>query len=395
MAGQTAASCPGVSVMTERSFDTPWSTFSLRGALANRLSGARHRQLKPGERAIFFAALVWLPLALLCILDGPAKVEAFKRDLATHARYLLALPGLLFLDRVLGDLIKDDFGRMALLVTQPAREAYSKLVQRTAALLVSWKLEFALLLGGYALVAAVGPAGVGKVPTPWIAGAHPGELSGAGLYQLAFGLPFFFFVCFRWLARYAIWLWFLGKASRLQLKLVHTDADHAGGLGFVGRTQVWFSLVFISLEIVAAARWASLVLWHGLNPTDLAVQFAVLLLIVAVLFTSPALLFVGPLWRLRYDVLPRFDAFGSGVSQGFEKNWLRGADPAKALENDEISQLCDLHTIHDSVHRTRLTVFSLPQVIQLFGYALIPACVPFAVSVPLVDILKALAGAIF
>jgi hypothetical protein len=102
------------------------------------------------------------------------------------------------------------------------------------------------------------------------------------------------------------WLWRLALAcvlttrlARLDLSLVPTHPDGAGGLGFLETLPVAFSPVVFALSAVLASRWAHEVMYHGVHVAELRMPMIAFAVIVVVLFLAPLVPFLRPLAAAR------------------------------------------------------------------------------------------------
>ncbi|MFL5320230.1 MAG: hypothetical protein ACJ790_11285, partial [Myxococcaceae bacterium] len=282
------------------------------------------------QRAVLAAAICWVPLALLSVVSGGGNGTAFIHDISTHARMLLSVPMFILLNRWIGDFVSDASSRMSVLLEAPDRPEYTRIAKRCQRFMQSSIAESALLLLTYAAVLfrIFDRYGVFR---PW-------ELTGtqsftpAAIYFFSVSLPAFYFLALRWIWRYAVWAVFLLRCSTLRLRLMSGQPDPGGMLGFVGRTQVWFSLIAVAAEFAVTGRWAEAVVWRGARIQDFAVIAAVTIAVVVMLFAFPALFFAPHLWRLRFGGLRQLDHLTARISRTFEERWVPSGDSDKFLD---------------------------------------------------------------
>lgn len=109
-------------------------------------------------------------------------------------------------------------------------------------------VEIALI----AFVLTAGPALFFDVLTvnasTWYVGGVGAELrlSMAGYWLAYVSLPLYQFLLLRWLFRILVWPRFLWQVSRLNLHLVPTHPDRAGGLGFLAQSAAAFMPLLLS-----------------------------------------------------------------------------------------------------------------------------------------------------
>ena len=78
----------------------------------------------------------------------------------------------------------------------------------------------------------------------------------AGLWYWLVCLSLFRFLMFRWLWRVALWWCFLWRVARLDLHLVATHPDGAGGLGYLEVAQTYFAPLVLAVSAVMSAAFA-------------------------------------------------------------------------------------------------------------------------------------------
>jgi len=67
----------------------------------------------------------------------------------------------------------------------------------------------------------------------------------------------------RWYLRLGIWFQLLWRVSRLNLRLLPTHPDHAGGIGFLGMSSYAFAPILFAQGTVLAGLIASRIFYQG------------------------------------------------------------------------------------------------------------------------------------
>jgi len=141
-------------------------------------------------------------------------------------------------------------------------------------------------------------------------------------------IPLLRFLFMRWLWRLALWCFFLWRVSRLELRLVPTHPDRAGGLGYLE----WVHTEFIPLVVaISATQSASLAqdIASGRMTFDGIYQGVAFIPIAdAVLFLGPLHIFSRKLWACKVKGLNDYSAFAERYVDEFDRKWL-GADAAR------------------------------------------------------------------
>jgi len=343
--------------------------------------------------AAIAAAVTWLPLLGLSALQGLAGPEegSFLRDLATHARMLVALPVLVLVERAIGvslgaaveqfgaaELVRaEDRGRFTALIADSMRLRDSR-VAEVLVLLAVGLATFGLLSAG-----AVHDAGAWLMPDP------DGGRTLAGYWYGLVSLPIFHLIWLRWLYLIGVWAWFLGRVSRLDLRLDPAHPDAAGGLGFLGQCIVPFGMLLFAASAVFAAEGLRRVLFAGV---DVGAHWpgAVMLLVVGLMiFVGPLLGFVPALIKLRHHGALEYGALASRYTHCFAAKWL-GGPREDLLGNADIQALADLASTHERVEKMRVVPPGRREVVALVIPGLIPLLVLAAAVVPIGEILTSL-----
>jgi hypothetical protein len=93
----------------------------------------------------------------------------------------------------------------------------------------------------------------------WYGAPHGGHvgLTLPGYWYAFVSLPFFQFLLLRWYVRLFIWLLFLWRISRFDLRLLAAHPDRAGGMGFLGVGSYAFAPILFAQGAVLAGLIAN------------------------------------------------------------------------------------------------------------------------------------------
>ncbi len=354
------------------------------------------------RRALLAVTICWLPLALLTLLRGdflrPDHANAFAFDFGTHARFLLAAPLLILAESLCVPRLAAIVRHFAAagIVAEADRPAYERAVDSTRRLLRLKRVEVLAFVLAYALVAAllVGHS-VGEVPL-WhgaIGGTRPAPTL-AGWWGLLVSLPLLLVLQLGWLWRIGLWTRFLWLMSRMQLRLIPSHPDHAGGLKFVGYSLEAFVPLAFTLGVLGAGMVLNQVVHHGAS----AIQFRYLVVGVAlfsvVLFGVPPLVFVRRLMQEQHRGILAYGSFALRAGSEFENKWLMGPVDEQTLHAADFAATNSLYTITGHAFAMSRLPFEPRSVALLAGAALLPFVPVALLSVP-VDVLLSKARAIF
>jgi len=353
------------------------------------------------RRILVFSLLAWLPLLLLStyerqLLGGTAV--PFLLDVEVHVKLLLALPLLLaaelsahqrlrfvvqqFLDR---RLIPDNaLPRFNAAVASVSRQRESTVAE---ALLVAfvYVVGISVFWRHYAALNT----------TTWYdtSTAAASTLSLAGMWYAYVSLPIFQFLLFRWYYRLCVWTVFLFKVSRIQLNLMPTHPDSAGGIGFLGNTLSAFTLLAAAHGALLAGQFGSRILHVNAQLTDFQIETGVVVAFLACLIVAPLLLFSSQLAAAKRAGRREYGTFAQHYVRKFDAKWLRGGAPEDEplLGSPDIQSLADLSTSVKLVQAMRIVPVSKGAIVQLVAAALAPVAPLGLTMMPLADLVQKLA----
>jgi hypothetical protein len=368
-----------------------------------RLGLVTPNRLYTGRRALLVVLIGWVPIVLLTVaqvaLRGGDDITSLLQETGAHARYLVAAPLLIIAEAqwamYLGATMRHFVE--AQLVPDGRRTKFDTAVASTRRLLNSIAAEIAVFALAYSLAAlSVFPQAFDQIPA-WhrSAGIVPGY-SAAGWWHVLVSLPLLLVLIFGWLWRLALWARLLWLISRLDLRLIASHPDHAGGLGFVGHSLSAFSIVGLALASIAAGRSAHFVLLGGTVPTpNLFFNLGFLVFLLA-LFLAPLLVFTPTLLRLWKRGTVAYGALAARVGEEFESKWLnRGNIDRAALEKPDFSATADLYSVVSNVFAIRFVPVDLKTLIALSVALVLPFAPVVLLAIPINTILQSLQKLLF
>jgi hypothetical protein len=227
--------------------------------------------------------------------------------------------------------------------------------------------------------------------------AEGSKLSVAGMWYGYVSLPIFQFLLLRWYFRFFIWARFLWQVSRINLQLVPTHPDRAGGLGFLTATVYAFVPLLIAHGALLAGLIGNRIFHVGARLLDykyVILTFA-LFLLCAVL--GPLLVFATQLAAARRKGLREYGTLAETYVREFDAKWLRGGAPTneRLVGSADIQSLADLANSYEVVRTISFAPFSTRAIVQLAATILIPVAPLLLTIMPLDQILKILLGLVF
>jgi hypothetical protein len=358
--------------------------------------------IKPGDpriarRSELVVLVGWVPLVALAVAQSfilrNQMAKSFFSDFAVYARSLVAAPLLILAE---ADCIPR-LGRVARhflkagLITEPDRARFDAAVTSTRRLLGSGLAELIVVILAYGLVISlmiyVRPD---ELPSWYWLKSDYRVLSLAGWWNALVSAPLFILLFFGWLWRVFLWARFLWLMSRLDLRLIPSHPDHAGGLMFLGDSLRAFWLVSFALGAVVAGQVANRITLYGESMDTFKHISITLVVLDLILFVGPLTLFIGKLRETRRRGDFEYGALASDVGRQFEHDCLnreRGDDEAPPNAQD-YSSAANIYGIVANVYGMKDLPFGLRNMGLLVAVALAPF-IPVALMVmPLTEIIK-------
>ena len=353
------------------------------------------------RRAIFFALLSWLPLALWAVLQGralPGDIpEPMLQHFGIHVRFLVAVPlfilGEATLHKQMVRLIPY-FATSGLVRPQQLdqmREIIRGMI-RLRDKSTPW-LTIAVIVAAQALFER--PSMITH-ELVWADAAAIGifDSSFAGWWFHFVSRPLFSVLLAGWLWRLVLLIILLKRLAGLDLALVPTHPDKAGGLGFLEKLPAAFSLFAFAVSAVVASRLAHEVVYHAAHVVDLKGVLVVLIVFLTALCLSPLLVFAGPLFAAKRQALLDYGTLVGDHGRLVRRRWIE----AKALEDDkvlnapELGPVADTQTLYQAVANMRAAPIGKSAVLAIVIPALLPVLGLLSIEVPIRDVLKQLMG---
>lgn len=361
------------------------------------------------RRIAFFLAITWLPLLLLCAIEGTAwgagrdgrVAVPFLQDVTVHARFLVALPLLLAAELVVHARLRgvvEQFLERGLI-------AAPDLPKFDAAIASAMRLRNSVVAEVLLLVVVYG-VGVGLVWRQFIAldaatwyslpTGTGGGPSLAGAWFVGISLPTFQFLLVRWYFRIFIWTRFLWQISRLRLCILPTHSDGAGGLSFLGGIAHAMAPLAAAHGTLVAGVLADAIFHAGARLTDFKVELFVLVVFMLALVAGPLLVFAPQLAAAKRRGNREYGALAQRHMREFDDKWLRGGAPRDELliGSPDISSAADITSTLAVVRTMQLVPFTRQALMQLAIATLLPIAPLLLTIMPLEDLLKLLLGVV-
>jgi hypothetical protein len=351
---------------------------------------------------VFFALLTWLPLVAWAAYAGrimPGGIdEPLVMHFGVHVRFLLAVPALI-LGEAMAHRVSTTLVPYFLTsgVIPPAQQgAFVRVVASVARLrdrTLPWLL-IAVVVIAWTILEPVGGGSEAGHEAAWA--AEGGGLGFGGFWLLYVSRPIFGALLAAWLWRLVLVFILLKRIAGLDLSIVPTHPDRAGGLGFVRDMPKAFSLMAFAVSAVVASRLAHDVIYHDVSIQSLKGVLGGFVLIVVVLCVAPLLALVGPLAAAKRRALLDYGALIGRHGRLVRQRWILGEAPVEdgLLQAPEIGPVADTLTVYEAVRSMRPVPFGKSTLIAIAVPTLLPILVLLSTQVPIKEVLKKIVGAL-
>jgi hypothetical protein len=342
-------------------------------------------QPQVGRRVLVAILIAWLPLAILSgvsfVIWSDESSSSFFFDFGVHARFLVAVPAFIFAESECLPRLRTIARHFveAGLITDADKPRFLTVLASTRSLIESTLGDLVTILIVYGTVAALtvylSTGSLVAWHRPETAGAM--QLSLAGWWHALVSLPLLLAILIGWLWRIALWWRFLFLVSKLNLHLIPSHPDHAGGLKFVSASLRGFRVVSFALGAVVAGSLANLQLYRSrdLDLADARNLVIGLMVFLAIILAGPLSIFVRTLREAKKTGIFQYGALAGSVGLRFEEKWLQsGAVDQTALEAPDFSATTDLYGVARNAYEMKELPFDLK---DLIGPVLISGSIPF------------------
>jgi hypothetical protein len=302
----------------------------------------------------------WIVLIAMAFLHGLGAQVFSLAWIGIHTRLLLVIPLFFACEKFVGPVIAE-FAlnlRQSRLVAESDWPALDLIVRRVRRLAGSWVAELILFLLAFGgpLVEIVAHLPQGTASWSLVLGRGDAATGSLGGWYLSFCLPLFRFIVLRWLWRLGLWWRFLWRLKKLDLQLVATHSDGAGGLGFLAIVQEHFVPLAVAISGAFSASFVEAILHGKMTIESLYTLVPGVLFLVSGLFIGPLVLFTRRLWDCRVNGLDKYMAMASRYVQAFERKWIQDGEATgeSQLGTSDLQSLADLTNSLNVVRNIRM-----------------------------------------
>jgi hypothetical protein len=356
--------------------------FSLLGGPLHRM-GCRLGLVRNGTNTVglgvVLGGFLWIVLIVLALVEGSGPELFSIESIGRHVRLLVAIP-LLFVCEALIDPRFSAFIQgivRSRVVPETAVPTLEAEIARAKRWKDAWLPEAFFLLAVVLFASTIGRVNFFVYLSGFSGGANPralGETTWSSHYYWMVCIPLFRFLLLRWFWRLALWCFFLWRVSRLELRLLPTHPDRAGGLGYLELVHTEFAPLVLAISAAQSASLAQEIALGRMTFEAIYPGIAIILVADAVLFLGPLFIFFHKLLRCKIKGISDYSGFAERYVNEFDRKWL-SADTATGealLGTADIQSLADLSNSVSIVRNMRLAPISPTILISLAVAALLP-----------------------
>lgn len=333
------------------------------------------------RRILVLSGICWLPLLLLCGLEGSllqGVAVPFLLDVETHVRFLICVSLLVFAELVVHQRIRgivSQFIERGLISPLSLPRFHDAI--RSAMI---WRNSIPAEVGLILLVLSMGyfirTHTFALESSTWYAimeGGRP-TLTLPGFWFFWVSNPIIQFLLLRWLYRLLIWTRFLWQVSRIPLSLIPTHPDRNCGLGFLGGSAYAYSPLLTALGAQLAGFIANKIFYDVAVLTAYKPEIILLAGFGLLLVLAPLTVFAPHILAAKRLGLREYGALAAEYSRSFEHRWLRTTDRdgESLLGASDIQSLADLGNAYAVIKEIRPIPFSRDMLLQLVLATVVP-----------------------
>jgi hypothetical protein len=222
------------------------------------------------------------------------------------------------------------------------------------------------------------------------------KLSLAGYWYIFISRPLFQFIAYRWYFRIFIWTRFLWQTSRLNLNLVPTHPDRAGGLGFLSMNSFLFAPLIMAHGVLFAGLITNSIFFANAKLTDFILVIFGVVLFVLFIVLGPLFVFLTSLTQAKRTGIRDYGILASWFVGNFDSKWIRGgAVKERLIDSSDVQSLADLSNSFQVINEMRWVPFDKETVLQVILYVLIPILPLVLTMIPLEELIKKFFEVIF
>jgi hypothetical protein len=201
----------------------------------------------------------------------------------------------------------------------------------------------------------------------------------AGIWYGWVGLPVFYFALLLVLLQWSLWASSLWRVSRVEVRTEAAHPDRAGGIGFLARPSLAFTVVLMASSAVLASAWGTDILIGKAKADDFVQPIAVWAVLALLVAVGPLLCFVPLLVRTQREGKHDLGRLATDCVRAFRARWIDSRSGGALLGSADIRSLAELDHTFSGIRQMRIIPIGPADVLRMIAGTLLPM-VPFALA---------------
>jgi hypothetical protein len=350
------------------------------------------RRTNTAALGVSIGLLLWIVLMVLAFIDGVGHWISSLLVVGVHVRLLAAIP-LFFVGESLLDPCVTTCVRSITrsgVVPGSALEDLESKIARVTRWKDSWVPEAICALVAVLLWWHGTQLTRFGTTAEYIVGRPAFGRTLAGQWYGTVCMTVFRFLIVRWLWRLWLWWYFLWSLSLLPLRLVPAHPDGVAGIGYLEVVHAHFAPLVLAISAVQTASFAEGIFAGTMPVAAIYPAVAITLLVDALLFVAPLMIFFPKLWACRVKGSDDYASLAERYIGLFDRKWVgTGAAPDdQLLGTPDLGSLVALQRVAGVARNVRWTPVSPRLLTQLTTAALFPMVPLLLLKYPVAELLQ-------
>jgi hypothetical protein len=367
--------------------------------IEQRLGLIRDKRFLVKRRAFLTVLVTWVPLVVFSLLQGAAYGAGVAlpllHDFAVHAKFLISVPLLVIAEWLIAPHIAKAAEQFVIseVVEEGDFERFDAAVERGLRLRDSVVAEIIILALAY-VSSVLSFVGTAVHVSTWyeLRTTTGASMTLAGWWYMGIALPLLKFLVLRWIWRLFLWFQFLATMSALDLRLLSTHPDGAGGLIFVGHAQQFFGVLLFAYSTSLCGVLANEIVYDKLPLQHFVPMIALYVVLAVGIIAGPLFVFSRKMRRVKREGIFQYGALGTACTQAFHRKWITGPidEAGSLLGTRDIQSLAGLANSYEVIEKMNAFPMNPRSLIRLIVASLLPMTLLLLAVMPLKQLLQLL-----
>ena len=337
------------------------------------------------KKIFLIIAVSWLPLLIISFFSGTMlsadiKIKIpFLYDYLTNARLLISFPVIFLSISIINNLISksfDQFVSAEIVRTEDLRkfkqisDTYYKLKDSKISNIIIFFLSYLWIYFFWRNYEDISGLNSWKL----ISSGNEG-VQLAGYWYYIVSIPVVQIFMFKMIWTFLLWSSSLYRIAKLNLNISSSSPDGAGGLAFLGYTQIFFGLLGFAQNVTFSAGIADKIVYNNESFMDYRFNIILGIISVSLIYIVPLLFFTKHLLNAKLVTLFEYSKLGLNYGTSFENKWIKKNMPDNSeplLGNADIQSLADMSNSVKMVQDQLIIPLKVSTFITFFVIMIIP-----------------------